>query len=90
MSEWRFQRYGIRAFRFVRCEFDAATGVARLVYAFDDGPELIETITVPGAPFALDAARAAGMRACLCVRGNETSPPKPDVAVVRTFDEIIL
>ena len=37
---------------------DAATGVARLRYAFDDGPELIETVTVPGAPFALDAARA--------------------------------
>lgn len=65
MSEWRFQRYGIRAFRFVRCEFDAATGVARLVYAFDDGPELIETITVPGAPFALDAARAAAVERAL-------------------------
>ena len=51
MSEWRFQRDAIRAFRYVRCGFDAATGVAQLVYAFDDGPELIETITVPGAPF---------------------------------------
>ena len=58
MSEWQFQRDAIRAFRFVRCTFDATTGVAQLVYAFDDGPELIETITVPGAPFALDAQRA--------------------------------
>ena len=54
---WEFQRDAIRAFRFVRCGFDAQTGVAQLVYAFDDGPELVETVTVPGAPFALDAAR---------------------------------
>jgi hypothetical protein len=59
MSEWKFQRDAIRAFRFVRCGFDPGTGVAQLVYAFDDGPELIETVTVPGAPFALDAKREA-------------------------------
>jgi hypothetical protein len=58
MSEWKFRRDAIRAFRFVRCGFDAATGIARLVYAFDDGPELVETITIPGAPFVLDEARA--------------------------------
>ncbi|MBU8976516.1 endonuclease domain-containing protein [Lysobacter sp. MMG2] len=58
MSEWKFNRDAIRAFRFVRCDFDAATGIAQLVYAFDDGPEMIETITVPGAPFKLDDARA--------------------------------
>jgi len=52
-----FDKSSIRAFRFVRCSFDAESGVARLVYAFDDGPELTETVTVPGAPFALDAAR---------------------------------
>lgn len=53
-----FNRDAIRAFRFVRCDFDAQTGVAQLVYAFDDGPELVETVTVPGAPFVLDGARA--------------------------------
>ena len=58
MSDWVFDRDTIRAFRFVRCDFDTATGVARLVYAFDDGPELVETVTLPGAPFELDAARA--------------------------------
>jgi hypothetical protein len=58
MSEWKFRRNAIRAFRFVRCGFDAATGIARLAYAFDDGPELVETITIPGAPFVLDEARA--------------------------------
>ena len=59
MSEWQFQRDAIRTFRFVRCGFDAETGVVPLVYAFDDGPELVETITIPGAPFALDEARAS-------------------------------
>lgn len=59
MSEWRFQRDRIAAFRFVRCSLDADSGVARLVYAFDDGPELTETVTVPGAPFRLEGARAA-------------------------------
>ncbi|WP_395624439.1 UDP-N-acetyl-alpha-D-muramoyl-L-alanyl-L-glutamate epimerase [Thermomonas sp.] len=59
MSEWMFERDAIRTFRFVRCAFDAQTGIARLVYAFDDGPELVETVTVPGAPFDLDDARAA-------------------------------
>jgi len=58
MAEWQFQRDAIDAFRFVRCDFDATSGVARLVYAFDEGPELVETITVPGAPFALEGARA--------------------------------
>ncbi|RZA20488.1 MAG: endonuclease domain-containing protein [Lysobacteraceae bacterium] len=52
-----FQRDTIRAFRFVRCTFDAQTGIAQLVYAFDDGPELVETATIPGAPFVLDDAR---------------------------------
>lgn len=53
-----FDKSSIRAFRFVRCSFDAETGVARLVYAFDEGPELTETVTIPGAPFALDATCA--------------------------------
>ena len=42
MTEWRFSRDAIRRFRFVRCGFDAGTGVAELVYAFDEGPELAE------------------------------------------------
>ena len=53
-----FDKSSIRVFRFVRCAFDADSGVARLVYAFDDGPELTETVTIPGAPFTLDATRA--------------------------------
>ena len=51
-----FDRSTIRSFRFVRADFDAGSGTARLVYAFDDGPELVETLVIPGAPFApLDA-----------------------------------
>jgi hypothetical protein len=60
-----FQRDGSRVFRFVRVEFDAPLGVARLVYAFDDGPELVETVRVPGAPFALPAPRAAAAEQAL-------------------------
>ena len=60
-----FDRDAIRAFRFVRCGFDAQTGIAQLVYAFDDGPELIETVTVPGAPFVLDGERAAAAERAL-------------------------
>ena len=60
-----FNRDAIRAFRFVRCGFNAKTGVAQLVYAFDDGPELIETVTVPGAPFAPDGDRAVAAERAL-------------------------
>ena len=65
MSEWKFQRDEITVFRFVRCELDTDTGVARLTYAFDDGPELVETVTIPGAPFALDATRAQAVERAL-------------------------
>lgn len=50
MSAWTFQRDRIRRFRFVEAGYDAAAGAARLVYAFDDGPELVETIRFPDAP----------------------------------------
>lgn len=65
MTDWTFHRDAIRAFRFVRCAFDAQTGIAQLAYAFDDGPELVETVTVPGAPFVLDTARAAAVERAL-------------------------
>ena len=65
MSEWRFQRDRIAAFRFVRCSLDPDSGVAQLVYAFDDGPELTEVVTVPGAPFRLEGARAVAVERAL-------------------------
>ena len=60
-----FDKDKIQSFRFVRCGFDAQTGIARLIYAFDDGPELVETVTIPGAPFALDADRAQAVERAL-------------------------
>ncbi len=65
MNAMAFDRDAIRAFRFVRCAFARDTGIAQLVYAFDDGPELVETITFPGAPFRLDAQRAYAIEAAL-------------------------
>ncbi|MET0290110.1 MAG: endonuclease domain-containing protein, partial [Pseudoxanthomonas sp.] len=65
MSEWKFQRDAVQAFRFVGCDFDAATGVAKLRYAFDQGPELVETVTFPGAPFALSPERATSVQRAL-------------------------
>ena len=60
-----FRRESVTSFRFVRCGFDAAQGVASLVYAFDDGPELIESVRVPGAPFNLEGARAEAVEQAL-------------------------
>ncbi|HEY6546083.1 MAG TPA: UDP-N-acetyl-alpha-D-muramoyl-L-alanyl-L-glutamate epimerase [Dokdonella sp.] len=51
-----------RAFRFVRREF--AQGVVSLVYAFDDGPELVERIAFPDAP-ALAPERRRAFEAAL-------------------------
>jgi len=65
MSDPKFQRDEVAAFRFVRCGLDAQSGIAQLVYAFDDGPELIETVTFPGAPFELDGKRAAAVEQAL-------------------------
>ena len=51
-----------QAFRFVRCGYTG--GVAELVYAFDDGPELIERIRFPEPPEP-DGARKAAFDAAL-------------------------
>ena len=51
-----------RAFRFLGCEY--AAGTARLRYAFDDGPELVEQIEFPDAP-ALRPEREAAFMAAL-------------------------
>jgi UDP-N-acetyl-alpha-D-muramoyl-L-alanyl-L-glutamate epimerase len=51
-------------FRFVGCDYDASKGEARLRYAFDDGPELIERIGFPHAP-ALNATTQKAFSASL-------------------------
>ena len=65
MNTATFDRDSIREFRFVRCTFDSDTGVAQLVYAFDHGPELVETLDFPGAPFRVDDARTQAMEQAL-------------------------
>lgn len=63
MKILEFDRTAIERFRFVRNSFDPSTGEARLVYAFDDGPEMTETVVIPGAPFRLDATQLAAAAA---------------------------
>ncbi|MEO6969127.1 MAG: UDP-N-acetyl-alpha-D-muramoyl-L-alanyl-L-glutamate epimerase [Rhodanobacteraceae bacterium] len=46
-----------QAFRFVHCGY--ADGVAELVYAFDDGPELVERVRFPHAPELTENGKAA-------------------------------
>ena len=53
-----FDPGAVRAFRFLRCGFDAASGVAELAYGLDDQVEFVERVGFPGAP-ALPAARRA-------------------------------
>ena len=50
-----------RAFRFVRAAYEE--GVASLVYAFDDGPEMVERIRFPGAPAVPEGRSDAFARA---------------------------
>lgn len=60
-----FDKHQMSTFRFVRCALDVQTGVATLVYAFDQGPELVETVAVPGAPFVLEGAQATAVKQAL-------------------------
>ena len=65
MTEPAFDRNRIAAFRFTRCSFDPQTGEVQLGYGFDDLSELVEVLRFPGAPFTLDAARAAAVQRAL-------------------------
>lgn len=65
MTEYVFNREAVSRFHFRACRFDAASGVASLDYAFDDGIAFTETITFPGAPFILDDARTQAVQAAL-------------------------
>ncbi|MBD8526072.1 UDP-N-acetyl-alpha-D-muramoyl-L-alanyl-L-glutamate epimerase [Pseudomarimonas arenosa] len=51
MTEWQFERDQVECFRFVRSGIDPHSGEIALVYAFDQGPELVERLRLPGAPF---------------------------------------
>ena len=52
-------------FQFTRCDFDPMQGVASLVYRFDNGPELIERIRFPDAPWPAEASRQAAFKQAL-------------------------
>jgi hypothetical protein len=52
-------------FRFVGCEYEAATGEARLDYAFDDGRVLSELLVFPHAPWPPDPSRQAAFQHAL-------------------------
>ena len=53
-----------RTFHFSGCEYDPSSGVARMAYAFDDGPPLVESLHFPHAPWPTEANRQwAFMRA---------------------------
>ncbi len=54
-----------RCFEFTRCDFDPVQGVASLVYRFDNGPELIERIGFPYAPWPPEASRQAAFEQAL-------------------------
>ncbi len=56
-----FIREDIKAFRFVRSDFDPQTGIASLAYAFDNGDEFVESVQFPGAPFSLGAQQLAAI-----------------------------
>jgi hypothetical protein len=67
MTDQVFDRTAITEFRFLRWEFDPRTGEARLVYAFDVGPELVETVRFPAAPYQLSPERLAAVGRALRV-----------------------
>ncbi|HMM58300.1 MAG TPA: UDP-N-acetyl-alpha-D-muramoyl-L-alanyl-L-glutamate epimerase [Rudaea sp.] len=91
-----------KVFRFVRCTY--ANGEAQLVYALDDGPELIERIGFPDAPalpHEREAAFAAALRLLHLIAGTsyyKAGVPKDivvvgeplDVATARFLDQVYL
>jgi hypothetical protein len=52
-------------FQFIRCDFDPVQGVASLVYRFENGPELIERVQFPYAPWPPEASRQAAFEQAL-------------------------
>jgi hypothetical protein len=52
-------------FQFTRCDFDPLEGIASLVYRFDKGPELVERVRFPYAPWPPEASRQAAFEQAL-------------------------
>jgi hypothetical protein len=56
---------GAAEFTFTRCSYDPGSGLAQLGYRFDDGPELVERIRFPPAPWPAAAPRRAAFERAL-------------------------
>ena len=52
-------------FVFSGCSYDRTSCIASLAYRFDDGPEMVERVTFPDAPWPADADRQQAFRAAL-------------------------
>lgn len=52
-------------FQFTRCDFDPVEATVRLVYRFDNGPELTERIRFPYAPWPPEPSRQAAFERAL-------------------------
>jgi hypothetical protein len=61
------KRPSAEVFRFLDARFDSATGQARLAYAFDDGPPLVETLVFPVPSGWKDPARVAAFECALAL-----------------------
>lgn len=59
MQAWTGNPRTTRLFRFGGCSYDAGSGTATLSYFLDDGPELIERLEFPHAPWPADPSRQA-------------------------------
>jgi len=59
MQAWKGDPRKTRVFRFGSCSYDAGSGEATLSYFLDDGPELIERLGFPHAPWPPDSSRQA-------------------------------
>jgi hypothetical protein len=71
MTDTAFDRAAITEFRFLRWEFDPRTGVARLLYAFDQGPGAGGNDPLPGRALPARARAPRRRRAC-------AAPAAPD------------
>ena len=54
-----------RWFQFTRCSYDPVEAVVRLVYRFDNGPELTEHIRFPHAPWPPEPSHQAAFERAL-------------------------
>jgi hypothetical protein len=54
-----------RWFQFTRCDYDPGKAVVRLVYRFENGPELTEQIRFPDAPWPPEPGRQAAFERAL-------------------------